>query len=324
VSRLIAIVGPTATGKSALAIAVAQEFSGEIVACDSTAVYRGIDIGTDKVPDSAQGGVRHHLVDLVDVSAVYSAAEYARDAARTIRGILARGRVPVLAGGTGFYYRALVRGLFPGPSRDDELRRRLDRVADRRGVGRLWAWLHRVDPASAARIMPRDQKRIVRALEVYLLTGRPLTDHFEATRSPIPDVEVLALGLDVNREELEARVTRRVDAQLAAGVVDEVRSLLAGGLSPRAHALTGLVYRQVVEHLAGERDLAATRDLIIRENMRYARRQRAWFAKEPGVRRLQGPGESPAARDAASHAVGAFLRHADGPVMTIPVWAGEH
>lgn len=288
---LIAIVGPTATGKSALAIAVARAIGGEVIACDSTAVYRGIDIGTDKVAPAAQAGVPHHMVDVVDVAAVYSAAEYARDAAAVIRGITARGRVPVLVGGTGFYYRALTRGLFPGPSRDLDRRARLDRVAARRGVESLWRWLRRVDPASAARIMLRDQKRLVRALEVYLVTGRPLSSHFAETASPVADYEVTTIGLELDRALLLPRVAARVDQQLAAGVVEEVQRLMAAGVPASAHALSGLVYRQVVEYLAGVRDLAATRELIIRENMRYARRQVLWFRKEPGVRWVAGPGE---------------------------------
>src|SRR5262249_27924258 len=152
--------------------------------CDSTAVYRGIDIGTDKVSAEEQRGVRHHLIDMAAPTGVYSAARYAVDASATIRDILARGRRPILVGGTRFYYRALARGLFPGPARDDDTRRRLERVASRRGVESLHRWLDRVDPESATRIQPCDRKRLVRALEVYLLTGRPLTAHFAQTASP--------------------------------------------------------------------------------------------------------------------------------------------
>lgn len=289
----IAVVGPTATGKSALAVALAQEIGGEVVACDSTAVYRGIDIGTDKVPAAEQGGIPHHLIDVVGPADVYSAARYAADAARVMRAITARGRTPVIAGGTGFYYRALVRGLFPGPARDTALRARLERVAQRRGVEALHRWLTRVDAGSAARIQPRDLKRLVRALEVYLLTGRPLTEHFEATASPIPDYTVLPIGLQLPREALRVRVARRVDEQFARGVVREVTALLDAGVPSTAHAFSGLVYRQVLEHLHGVRDESATRALIVQENMRYARRQLLWFRKEPGVRWLVGPGEAP-------------------------------
>ncbi len=297
--QLVAVVGPTATGKSALGLALAESLSGEIVACDSTAVYRGIDIGTDKLPVGEQRGITHHLIDVVGPAETYSAARYAADAGAAIRDIAARGRLPILVGGTGFYYRALVRGLFPGPARDEALRARLDRVAATRGVEALHRWLSRVDPPSARRILPRDQKRIVRALEVYLLTGRPLTDHFEATTSPIAGFSVLPIGLNLARDALRARVTRRVDEQFARGVVAEVSRLIDAGVPATAHAFSGLVYRQIVEMLRGVRDEAATRALIVQENMRYARRQLLWFRKEPGVQWIDGAGESAAARAAA-------------------------
>ena len=219
--------------------------------------------------------------------------------------------LPILVGGTGFYYRALVRGLFPGPARDDRLRARLDAVADRRGVESLHRWLTRVDAESARRIQPRDRKRLVRALEVYLLTGRPLTDHFGETTSPIAGMRVLAIGVSMPRPALRERVAARVDAQFARGVVAEVRGLMAAGVPASAHAFSGLVYRQVVEMLRGVRDEAATRELIVRENMRYARRQLIWFRKEPNVRWLEGPGESPAALASARDLVAAFLQSAD-------------
>jgi tRNA dimethylallyltransferase len=288
---LVAIVGPTATGKSALGIALAQRFGGEIVSCDSTAVYRGFDIGTDKVPPSEQGGVPHHLVDVADPTEEYSAARYAREAAAAIRGITARGRLPILVGGTGLYYRALTRGFFPGPARDTALRSRLDRIAARRGSESLHRWLRRVDPPSADRIQPRDQKRLVRALEVYRLTGRPLTDHFAETVSPLPDYAIVTFALQIAPEATAERVARRVDEQFARGVVDEVRGLLASGVPETAHPFTGLVYRQVLEHLEGVRDEPATRELIVRENRRYSRRQLIWFRKEPNLQWIHAAGE---------------------------------
>lgn len=290
-NRLLAIVGPTATGKSALAIALSRRFGGEVVACDSTAVYRGIDIGTDKVPVDAQQGIAHHLVDLVEPTETYSAAAYAADASRAVRAIVDRGHLPVLAGGTGFYYRALLRGLFPGPTRDDRLRARLSRIAELRGPERLHRWLARVDPASGRRIQPRDVMRIVRALEVYLVTGETLTAHFARTASPIADFDTLTIGLRLSREELLPRVATRVTNQFDTGVLAEVEALLASGVPHDAHAFSGLVYRQVVEMLQGARDEAATRDLIIRENMRYARRQLIWFRQEPNVHWIDGAGE---------------------------------
>ena len=295
---LVAILGPTATGKSALGLAIAERYGGEIVNCDSTAVYRGFDIGTDKIAIADRRGVPHHLIDIVEPTEEYTAAQYARDASAVVRDIHARGRLPILVGGTGFYYRSLTRGLFPGPGRDSALRDRLDRIADRRGVELLHRMLRRVDRESAARIQPRDLKRLVRALEVFFLTGRPLTSHFADTASPLPEVEVIPIGLRLPAAAISDRVTRRVDEQFARGLLDEIRTLLARGIPETARPFGGLVYRQALEHLHGLRDEAATRALIAQENRRYARRQLIWFRKEPNLSWFDGPGESPAAIDA--------------------------
>jgi tRNA dimethylallyltransferase len=299
-SRLVAIVGPTATGKSALAISLATRFDGEVVCCDSTAVYRGFDIGTDKVPLAEQRGIPHHMVDVVEPAEEYSAARYARDAALVVRDITSRGKLPILAGGTGFYYRALTRGLFEGPGRDEGLRRRLERVAARRGHECLHRWLARVDPASAERIQPPDVKRVVRALEVWIVTGRPLTDHFADTASPLPDYDVTAIALQIPAELTAERVARRVDAQFARGLLEEMRGLLARGVPETALPFTGLVYRQALEHLHGLRNEAETRELIVRENRKYSRRQLIWFRKEPNLRWIHAAGERAEIEDAAA------------------------
>jgi tRNA dimethylallyltransferase len=285
------VLGPTASGKSALGIALAERWGGEIINCDSTAVYRGFDIGTDKVPLDARRGIPHHLIDIAQPTEVYTAARYAADAARTIRSIHARGALPILVGGTGLYYRALTRGLFPGPGADAALRARLDRVADRRGVERLHRMLQRVDASAASRIMVRDRKRVIRALEVYRTTGRPLTDHFRETVSPIADCDVVPIALRLPADDTAKRVARRVEEQFARGIVREVQSLLAQGVPRNARPFGGLVYRQVMEMLDGVRDEAATRALIVQENRRYARRQLIWFRKEPNLMWFEGPGE---------------------------------
>lgn len=297
---VVAILGPTATGKSALGLALAERFGGEVVNCDSTAVYRGFDIGTDKTALADRRGIPHHLIDIVEPIDQYTAAQYARDAAAAIRDIHGRGRLPLVVGGTGFYYRALTRGLFPGPGRDAMLRRRLKAVLERRGAPFLHRMLGRVDRLSATRIQPRDVKRIMRALEVYFLTGRPLTAHFADTRSPIADVDVCAIALRLPASETSARVTRRVDEQFERGLLAEMRALLARGVPEDAHPFGGLVYRQALEHLHGVRDEAATRALVARENRRYARRQLIWFRKEPNLTWLDGPGESPSTIAAAT------------------------
>ena len=288
---VVAVLGPTASGKSALGLALAERHGGEIINCDSTAVYRGFDIGTDKVSAEGRRGIPHHLIDIADPTQVYTAAQFGSDAAGAIRDIHARGRLPILVGGTGFYYRALTRGLFPGPGADEALRSRLHRIADVRGPERLHRLLRRVDADSAARIMPRDLKRIVRALEVYYTTGRPLTAHFGETVSPIADCDVLAIALRLPPALTAERVARRVDDQFARGIVAEVQGLLARGISPQVRPFGGLVYRQVMEMLRGVRGESETRALIVQENRRYARRQLIWFRKEPNLKWFDGPGE---------------------------------
>jgi tRNA dimethylallyltransferase len=282
---------------------MAKRFGGEVVSCDSTAVYRGFDIGTDKVLPAEQQGVPHHMVDVADPAEAYSAARYAREAADAIRRITARGRLPILVGGTGLYYRALTRGFFPGPGRNTALRARLDRIAAARGPERLHRILRRVDPVSAARIQARDQKRLVRALEVYLVTGRPLADHFASTESPLPEYDVSAFALRIPPELTAERVARRVDAQFERGLLDEIRGLLASGVPETAHPFTGLVYRQALELLRGVRGEEATRELIVRENRRYSRRQLIWFRKEPNLQWIHAAGERDDAQDQVADAI---------------------
>ena len=283
---LVAILGPTATGKSALGIAIAERFNGEIINCDSTAVYRGFDIGTDKVPLVERRGIPHHLIDIADPTDEYTAAQFARDASAVIADLHAKGKLPILVGGTGFYYRALTRGLFPGPGKDAELRARLEAIAARK------------DPESGARIQPRDLKRLVRALEVYFQTGKPLTAHFEDTVSPLSfDVAIGAIALRMPAPWLAERLARRVDEQFAAGLLDEIRALVAAGVPRDARPFGGLVYRQAMEHLRGLRDEASTRALIAQENRKYARRQLIWFRKEPNLVWFDGPGTNAEVQD---------------------------
>ena len=291
---VLAVLGPTASGKTTLSLALAERYGGEIINCDSTAVYRGFDIGTDKLAVDQRRGIPHHLIDIAAPTEVYTAAQFARDAERAIRDIHSRGHLPILVGGTGFYYRALTRGLFPGPGADDALRARLDKVASRKGPERLHSLLARVDPESAARIMPRDRKRLVRALEVYYTTGQALTAHFGETRSLIADCDVVSVALRLPPELTAERVARRVDEQFARGIVNEVSDLLARGVPPDARPFGGLVYRQVMELLRGVRGEEDTRRLIVQENRRYARRQLIWFRKEPTLIWFDGPGEQPA------------------------------
>jgi tRNA dimethylallyltransferase len=295
---LVAILGPTATGKSALGMAIAERFNGEIINCDSTAVYRGFDIGTDKIPLQQRRGIPHHLIDIADPTDEYTAAQFARDAAAVIADLHAKGKLPIVVGGTGFYYRALTRGLFPGPGKDAELRERLEAIARKKGVETLHRMVTRVDPDSGARIQQRDLKRLVRALEVYFQTGKPLTAHFEDTVSPLrPDVTIGAIALRMPAPWLADRLARRVDEQFEAGLLDEIRALLAAGVPPDARPFGGLVYRQAMEHLRGVRDEASTRALIAQENRKYSRRQLIWFRKEPNLVWFDGPGTNAEVQD---------------------------
>lgn len=288
----MAVLGPTGTGKSVLGLTLAKRYGGEVVSCDSTAVYRGFDIGTDKLPSELRQGIPHHLIDVVDPTEQYSVARYASDAAKTFLGIRKRGRLPILVGGTGLYYRGLVRGMFSGPAGVPQLRARLSRIAANRGVSTLHRMVEKVDPISAERIQPNDLRRLIRAIEVYRLTGRNLTSHFSETRSLIEGWNVISIALTLPRVDLIERLTRRVEAQFKGGLLDEIHDLLSSGVPASAPPFGGLVYRQALEHIAGVRNEMETRELIVQENRRYAKRQLIWFRKEPNLTWIEGPGEA--------------------------------
>jgi tRNA dimethylallyltransferase len=273
---LIAVVGPTASGKSAFALRLAEERDGEIVSCDSLQVYRGLDIGSAKPTADERARVPHHLLDVVDPDQPFSAADYARLGREALAGIRTRGRLAVVAGGTGLYLRALLRGLFAGPARQTGLRDRLEAIASRHGDARLHRLLRRVDPAAARRIEVRDRVRVVRALEVYWTTGRPLSEQRTHGLEPLEGFDVLVLGLAPAREELQAAVEARSAAMFKAGLLEEVRGLLArypDDLRP----LQAIGYRQALAVVRGRLGPAdAVRDMV-KDTMRYAKRQRTWF-----------------------------------------------
>jgi tRNA dimethylallyltransferase len=279
---LVAIVGPTGAGKSALALELAQAHGGEIVSCDSLQVYVGLDIGSAKPTPAERAAVPHHLIDVAEPDAEFSAAAYARLARRALEDIAARGRLPILAGGSGLYLRALVSGLFEGPPRDEALRRRLEALAARFGRRRLHRLLRHVDPRAAARIEPNDLVRCVRALEVYRATRRPISAHQDAPTHPLSGFRLELFGLDPPRELLRQRVEARTDAMLGAGLVEETRAVLARHPAG-VPALRGIGYRQAVRVLRGELDLEAARRDIVTETMQYAKRQRTWFRRQVQV-----------------------------------------
>jgi len=289
---LVAIVGPTASGKSALALRLARERGGEIVSCDSLQVYRGLDVGSAKATPEERAEVPHHLVDVADPGETFSAADYARLAREALGGIRSRGRLPIVAGGTGLYLRALLQGLFAGPSRDDALRARLEAAADRFGDARVHRLLARVDPEAAARIPPRDRVRVVRALEVYRATGRPITEGHRGGTEPLRGYSVLVVGLDPGRDELRRAVTERTRRMVDAGLVEEVRGLLARGLGPEVRPLQAIGYRQALAVVRGELGVEEAERAIVASTLRFAKRQRTWFRHQAEARWF--PGESEA------------------------------
>jgi tRNA dimethylallyltransferase len=283
------VVGPTGSGKSALALRVALELGGEIVNCDSLQVYRGFDIGTAKVPVAERHGVPHHLIDVIDAEQLFTAGDYARAAEVVLREIVERGRVPVIAGGTRFYLRALLDGLFPGPARDEELRRSLERREAKR-EGSLHRILTRLDPTAAARIHPNDKNKTMRALEVRLIEGRPLSSLFERGRAALTGFRPIKIGLDPPRESLYEHLNARTYSMFERGLVEEVRGLLAAGVPRGAKPFESLGYKQALEVVEEKCTLEQAIESTQLETRRYAKRQLTWFRKEQKVSWLSGFG----------------------------------
>ncbi|GGZ89253.1 tRNA (adenosine(37)-N6)-dimethylallyltransferase MiaA [Streptomyces echinoruber] len=282
--RVIAVVGPTAAGKSDLGVFLAQQLGGEVINADSMQLYRGMDIGTAKLTPQERGGVPHHLLDVWDVTVTASVAEYQRMARRKIDELLAAGRWPILVGGSGLYVRGAVDNLeFPGT--DPEVRARLEEELALRGPGALHARLAAVDPQAARAILPSNGRRIVRALEVVEITGKPFTANLPGHDAVY---DTLQIGVDVARPELDERIARRVDRMWEAGLVEEVRALEAQGLREGRTASRALGYQQVLAALAGECTLEEARAETIRATKRFARRQDAWFRRDPRVHWLSG------------------------------------
>ena len=289
---VIAIVGPTASGKSTLGIEVALQLKGEIINCDSVQVYQEIQIATAKVSLDERKGVPHHLIDFVSPNINYTAGEWAREAAQKIEEIENRGGVPLLVGGTGFYLRALRRPLFISPPTDESIRQRLTRSREKHGPEHLHRLLNRLDPNAARQLYPRDWPRVQRALEVYLQTGKSIVDHQPERPEPHESSRRLRiLALNPPRAELYQRINERTEAHFRAGLVDEVRDLLARGFSPASNALGAHGYRRVVEYLQGLRDLDSAVEQTKLDVRHYAKRQLTWFRHEPGVEWFDGFGE---------------------------------
>lgn len=305
---LVAVLGPTASGKTALAVHLALIFDGEIVNFDSLQLYRGMEIGTAKPGPEERRGVPHHLLDLLDPPDVFNAGAWAELARPVIQAISDRGRLPVLVGGTGFYLRALLDGLSDGPPRCDELRKRLlDRQSRR--PGSLHRILSRLDPDTAARIHPNDVNKTVRALEICLLAGRPATELFKQQgKAKLAEYRALKLCLLPDRAALRERIEMRCRRMFDAGLVDEVRSLLDSGVPRDAKAFESIGYRQALDVVEGRATVAEAMEATRIATSQYAKRQCTWFRKEPDIVEIGGFGESPEVAVLAREHVTQLLR----------------
>ncbi len=288
---LVAILGPTASGKSALAVRLAQHFNGEVIACDSAQVYRGFDIGTGKPTLEERGGVPHHMLDVVAPDELFTAGEYRARVLQVLGDLRRRGKLPIFTVGTGLYLRALLDGLADAPARSETLRARLADSAARRGGEHLHRVLRRLDPSAAARISANDRQKIVRALEVTLLTRKPMSAVLAEGRQPLQGYFAIKIGLQPARAALYARINRRVAAMLERGWAREVESLLQGSASPAAKPFEFIGYRELRACLEQGLPTAGARDAIAQATRRYAKRQLTWFRKEPGVHWLPDFGD---------------------------------
>lgn len=300
----VLLLGPTGSGKTALSLALGERFAGEIVSCDSVAVYRGMDLGTAKPTAEEQARLPHHLIDVVEPDCSFTAGEYSRSARAALKEIAARGRLPIVTGGTGLYLRALTEGLFAGPARQEDLRERLRLSAQKRGSAWLHCLLMRLDPASAARIHANDTPKLIRAIEVCLAASKPMSAVL--SRDPLTGFRLLRIGLNPPRECLYDRLNRRCAQMFAAGLVEETRTLLAR-YGP-VKALDSLGYRQARAVLSGEMSEPQAIAAAQQGHRNYAKRQLTWFRREPDVHWIAAFGDEPEAVSSAVKLVqGAML-----------------
>jgi tRNA dimethylallyltransferase len=281
--RVIVVCGPTGIGKTRTAIHLAERFNGEIIGADSMQIYRWMDIGTAKPTPAEQACVTHHMVDIVDPDTSYDAARYAQDAGNVIRELQDRGAVPIVAGGTGLYIKALIYGLFDSRPPDPDIRRELEHLADTHGPSYLHTQLTACDPQAAAGIHVNDRFRIIRALETYQATGRPISDHQRQHRFAQPRFATFKVGLTLPREDIYARIDQRVDQMVADGLLEEVRGLLARGYGAELKSMQSIGYRHMADHLINGVDWEETLRLFKRDTRRYAKRQFTWFRADPDI-----------------------------------------
>lgn len=296
---LVFVLGPTGSGKSALAVELAHRFDGEIINCDSLQLYRGLNIGTAKITTEEQRGIPHYLLDALDPQEVFSAGDFARESRKALAAIQERGKLPIIAGGTGFYVQALTHGLFDGPPRDHELRHRLN-ARETAKPGLLHRYLRRLDPAAAARIHSNDVQKTVRAIEVCLQSQQPMTEQFGQTEQPLTGYRFVKFGLAPERQALYDRINLRCQAMFDRGLRAEVEGLLAQGYGPETKALESIGYKQMLDVLAGRMTEAEALADIQMQTRRYAKRQLTWFRRDPEMHWFNGFGDDPMVADQAS------------------------
>lgn len=280
---LIIILGPTSVGKSETSVKIAKEFGGEIINCDSMQVYRGFDIGTDKIPPEKRESIPHHLLDVADPLTQFTAADFVSLALEAVNAIVSRKKLPIVVGGTGLYLKALLDGLFPGGASNPEIRRRLEKEAEEEGLDFLWKKLKGIDPSYAQKIGRKDRIRIIRALEVFETTGKPLSEHFLETHSPLRDFHILKIGLKLERKILYSKIEERVDRMFERGIADEVQSLLDAKVPEDSPPFRALGYKHVLRYIKNEISLEEAVSLTKRDTRRYAKRQMTWFRKMEGI-----------------------------------------
>lgn len=291
--ELLIICGPTASGKTAVAVEICLAIGGEVISADSMQIYRGMDIGTAKPTETERRGVPHHLLDIAAPGEAYSAAAYRDKAIEAIEGVLSRGKIPVVCGGTGLYIDALTRPMGFSAQGDESIRRPLEDIAAKEGgKERLHAMLREADPESAERLHVNDVRRVIRALEVYRLTGKTLTQQNALDRGREGAYKGRLFGLSLPREELYNRIDRRVDRMISDGLADEVRSLLAGGLPGRATAMQGIGYKEIARALSGECTMVEAVSRIKQATRNYAKRQLTWFRRDDRVAWIEADGRS--------------------------------